>query len=54
MRERGLSRAQALARVRSQATDEERLAAATVVLAGGSTVHDLRRQVDTFWRDRVI
>ena len=53
MRERGLSRAQALARIRAQATDEDRLAAATVVLAGGSTVHDLRRQVDTFWRDRV-
>ncbi len=53
MRERGLSRVQALARIRAQATDEDRLAAATVVLAGGSTVHDLRRQVDTFWRDRV-
>ena len=53
MRERGLSRVQALARIRAQATDEDRLAAATVVLAGGSTVHDLRRQVDTFWRDRI-
>jgi dephospho-CoA kinase len=53
MRERGLSRVQALARIRAQATDEDRLAAATVVLAGGSTIHDLRRQVDTFWRDRV-
>jgi len=53
MRERGLSRAQALARIRAQATDEDRLAAATVVLAGGSTVHDLRRQVDAFWWDRV-
>lgn len=54
MRERGLSRVQALARIRAQATDEDRLAAATVVLAGGSTIHDLRRQVDTFWRDRVV
>jgi dephospho-CoA kinase len=53
MRERGLSRAQALARIRAQATDEDRLAAATVVLAGGSTIHDLRRQVDAFWWDRV-
>jgi dephospho-CoA kinase len=54
IRERGLSRVQALARIRAQATDEDRLAAATVVLAGGSTIHDLRRQVDTFWRDRVV
>ncbi|HMC03729.1 MAG TPA: dephospho-CoA kinase [Cellulomonadaceae bacterium] len=54
MRERGLSRMHALARIRAQATDEDRLAAATVVLAGGSTIHDLRRQVDTFWRDRVV
>jgi len=53
MRERGLSRVQALARIRAQATDEDRLAAATVVLAGGSTIHDLRRQVDAFWWDRV-
>ena len=54
MRERGLSRVQALARISAQATDEDRLAAATVVLAGGSTIHDLRRQVDTFWRDLVV
>ena len=53
MRERGLSRVQALARIRAQATDEDRLAVATVVLAGGSTIHDLRRQVDAFWWDRV-
>ena len=54
MRERVLSLVQALALIRAQATDEDRLAAATVVLAGGSTIHDLRRQVDTFWRDLVV
>lgn len=53
MRARGLSQGEALARIRAQATDEQRLAAATVVLESSDTVLGLRRQVDAFWRDRV-
>lgn len=53
VRGRGLSRDEALARIRAQATDEERLAVATVVFEGSTTEDDLRRQVDAFWRDRV-
>lgn len=53
VRGRGLSRDEALARIRAQATDEERFAVATVVFDGSTTEDDLRRQVDAFWRDRV-
>jgi len=49
VRLRGLSRADAEARVRAQAADDERLAAADVVLDGSGTDADLRAQVDTLW-----
>jgi len=46
---RGMSRADARARVSAQATDAERAAAADVVLDGNGTAADLRAQVDRFW-----
>lgn len=49
MRGRGLTEAEALARVRAQATDEERLEAADVTLDGAGTVDELLAQVDELW-----
>ncbi|MCF4121209.1 dephospho-CoA kinase [Antribacter sp. KLBMP9083] len=49
MRGRGLTEAEALARVGAQATDEERLAAADVTLDGAGTVDELLAQVDELW-----
>jgi dephospho-CoA kinase len=46
---RGLSRAEAERRVAAQATDDERLAVADVVLDGTGSVEDLHRQVDELW-----
>ncbi|WP_296665352.1 dephospho-CoA kinase [Demequina sp.] len=46
---RGLSRADAAARLRAQATDEERAAVADVELDGSGSVADLEAQVDSFW-----
>lgn len=47
---RGLSEDAARARLASQATDEERLAAADVTLDGSGSEDDLRAQVDTLWQ----
>ena len=47
--ERGLSRKQAEARVEAQATDEERLAAADIVLKGSGPPSRLLEQVDEMW-----
>jgi dephospho-CoA kinase len=46
---RGLSPQEARARVAAQASDEERLAVADVVLDGTGTDADLRAQVDALW-----
>ena len=46
---RGLSRAEAKRRVAAQATEEERLAVADVVLDGTGSVEDLHQQVDALW-----
>lgn len=46
---RGLDDAAARARVRAQATDEERAAVADVVLDGTGTEDGLREQVDALW-----
>ncbi len=51
--ERDLTQEQAVARISSQASDEERARWADVVLDGGGDVDDLRRQVDRFWKDHV-
>lgn len=49
VRLRGMAREQAEARVAAQATDEQRLAAADVVLDGEGSDDDLRAQVDQLW-----
>lgn len=46
---RGLPREQALERMRAQATNEQRRAAATYVIDNGTTRERLREQVDTVW-----
>lgn len=47
---RGMGRTEAWSRVAAQAADDERLAAATVVLDGSGSVADLEAQVDRVWR----
>jgi dephospho-CoA kinase len=47
---RGLSEDAARARVASQASDDERLAAADFTLDGSGSEDDLRAQVDTLWQ----
>ncbi|GAA3822625.1 dephospho-CoA kinase [Cellulomonas soli] len=49
VRLRGMAREQAEARVAAQATDEQRLAVADVVLDGEGSDDDLRAQVDQLW-----
>ncbi len=51
--ERGLTAAQARSRLSAQVTDDERARWADVVLDGGGTVADLRKQVDRFWKDHI-
>lgn len=46
---RGLSEDEALARIGSQATDEERLSLADVVIDTAGDLDDTRRQVDELW-----
>ncbi|MFN3865712.1 MAG: dephospho-CoA kinase [Demequina sp.] len=49
MASRGMSEADARARIASQASDAERAAVADAVLDGNGTAQDLREQVDEFW-----
>jgi dephospho-CoA kinase len=51
---RGLTEADARARIAAQATDEQRRAVADVVLDNGGTPEDLAAQVDRFWAERVL
>jgi dephospho-CoA kinase len=53
VKERGLTAAQAESRFAAQVTDDERARWADVVLDGGGTVAELRKQVDRFWKDHV-
>ena len=48
---RGLTRADAEARMAAQATDEERRAVATHLLHNGGTPKELAAQVDDLWAD---
>lgn len=52
-RSRGYTRDDAIARISSQATDEEREAACDVVLDGSGAPEDLWAQVDELWRNTV-
>ncbi|MGY2085112.1 dephospho-CoA kinase [Blastococcus sp. SYSU DS0539] len=51
--ERGLTEADARARIAAQATDEQRRAAADVLLDNSGTLEQLAEQVDRFWVERV-
>ncbi|HEX7589879.1 MAG TPA: dephospho-CoA kinase [Demequinaceae bacterium] len=53
VKERGLTAAQAESRLSAQVTDDERARWADIVLDGGGTVAELRKQVDRFWKDHV-
>jgi dephospho-CoA kinase len=50
---RGLTEDDARARIAAQATDEQRRAAASVVLDNSGTPAELAAQVDRFWAERV-
>jgi dephospho-CoA kinase len=51
--QRGLTAADARARIAAQATDEQRAAVADVVLDNSGTREDLAAQVDRFWTEQV-
>jgi len=53
VRDRGFTEEQALARIRAQATDEQRRAAADVIVDNDGSAEELRRRVDQVWRDRL-
>lgn len=53
VRDRGMSRQDALARIRAQATDEERRAVADVWLDNSGTPEELLAQVRELWRERL-
>ena len=52
--DRGMSEDDARARIRSQADDEARRAAADVVLDNTGTPDDISAAVDRVWRDRIV
>ncbi len=52
-RDRGMPGEEARARMAAQATDEQRRAAADVVLVNDGTPDELRAKVDQLWRSRV-
>jgi dephospho-CoA kinase len=51
---RGMSAEQAAARIAAQATDEQRTAAADVVLDNDAGLAELHRAVDELWRTRLV
>jgi dephospho-CoA kinase len=53
-RTRGMSRAEAEARIAAQATDEQRRAVADVVIDNDGTLEDLRARVDAVWTDVLL
>jgi dephospho-CoA kinase len=53
VRDRGMTRDEAVARIRAQASDEQRRAVADVVIVNDGTVDDLYKQVDEVWRERL-
>jgi len=54
VRDRGMTAEQALARIRAQATDEQRRAVADVVLINEGSLDELRAQVDAAWHERLL
>ncbi|PZM96085.1 MAG: dephospho-CoA kinase, partial [Actinobacteria bacterium] len=53
-RDRGMTRAQALARIEAQASDAQRRAAADVLLRNDGTLAELTAAVDALWRERLV
>jgi dephospho-CoA kinase len=53
IKERGMTRDQAEARIASQATDEDRAAQSDAVLDGSGAIDALNEQVDRFWREHL-
>ena len=51
--QRGMDREDALARIKAQASDEQRLAIADVVLDNSGTPQDLRAQIERHWTERL-
>ena len=51
---RGMDEEAARARIRAQADDEQRRAAADVLLDNASTLDDLHRRVDDLWSGRIV
>lgn len=54
VRERGMREEDARARIRAQARDAERRAAADALLTNDGTLEDLYAAVDVLWRDRLV
>lgn len=54
VRDRGMSAEQAHQRIRAQADDARRRAAADVVLTNDGTLDELHAQIDELWRDRLV
>ncbi|WP_315583459.1 dephospho-CoA kinase [Actinomyces viscosus] len=52
--ERGMERDEALARIASQATDEQRRAVADVVLTNSGAIDELKAEVDRLWSTRIM
>jgi dephospho-CoA kinase len=53
VRDRGMTPDEAAARIRAQASDEQRRAVADVVIVNDGTIDDLHRTVDEVWRERL-
>lgn len=53
VRTRGMARDEAHARIRAQASDEQRRAVADVLISNDGSLDDLTAQVDAAWRDRI-
>jgi dephospho-CoA kinase len=51
--DRGMTPDEAHARIRAQASDEQRRAVADVVIVNDGTLDDLREQIDAVWRERL-
>ncbi|GII21668.1 dephospho-CoA kinase [Planosporangium mesophilum] len=51
--DRGMTPEEAHARIRAQASDEQRRAVADVVIVNDGTLDELRDQVDAVWRERL-
>jgi dephospho-CoA kinase len=54
VRDRGLTGADARARIAAQATDEQRRAVADVVIVNDGTLDELRAKVDDVWRTKIV